>query len=135
MTGQDRNREVNSRLGGRPQAGQGRGQGQGQGQGFPKPRTNLRTNTPVAPGSNFRNFGKESDTRRRREEGRAYGASYHDQDDDGDDFDQEHSIGGMAFSSTQHDHDDDPEEDDRRVMMGRRDYAFGGDDEDDGDVA
>ena len=130
MISRDQHREVKPRQGDHPQSGQVRGQRP------PSHQDNPRNQPRPTQGANFRTFGRESDSRRRRDEGRAYGASSHEYDDDRNDYDNEGASSSMAFSATQEDYDDDNDKgDDRMAMMGRRDYRFDSYDEEDGDHA
>jgi hypothetical protein len=90
-------------------------------------------------GADFLKFGKRSDSRRRRDEGKAYGATCHDQDADQDYDGHDSYTSRMAFSATQEaDEDDDDngdDDDDHRAMMGKRDYCFGDEEGDDEEVA
>lgn len=54
-----------------------------------QPKNNLRPRPISTPGANYRHFGKEADTRKRRKEGRAYGTSCYDQEDDHEDYSHE----------------------------------------------
>jgi hypothetical protein len=86
-------------------------------------------------GADFLKYGKRSDSRRLRDEGKAYGASYHEQDVDPDYDGQDSYTNRMAFSATQEGDDDgDDDDDDGRAMMGKRDYWFGDEEGDDEDV-
>ena len=134
----DQHRELKPHQGARQQPGQGRGQqaGQGRGQGMRGPQNIQRYQPRATQGADFLKFGKRSDSRRLRDEGRAYGASCHEQDADQDYDGQDSYTSSMAFSATQEPDDDgDDDDDDGRAMMGKRDYCFGNEDGDDEEVA
>jgi len=126
MMARDQNREFKSRQGGRLQPSQGRGLGS---------QDNSRNQSRPTQGAIFRKFGKESDSRRRRDDRRAYGASSHEHSDDLEDYDQDDNGSKMAFSATQDYHEDENDDDYRRVMMGQRDYNFEEYNEEDEDLA
>jgi hypothetical protein len=126
----DQYREVKPNQGARQQPGQGRGQGQGT----RGPQDIQRIQSRPTQGANYLKFGKNSDSRRFRDGGRAYGASCHEQDADQDDDGQDSNTSRMAYSAIQDDNDDDDDYD-GRAMMGKRDYCFGDEEGDDEEVA
>ena len=100
------------------------------------PQNIQRYQPRATQGADFLKFGKRSDSRRLRDEGRAYGASCHEQDADQDYDGQDSYTSRMAFSATQEGDDDgDDDDDDGRAMTGIRDYCFGDEEGDDEEVA